>query len=107
MGTGKRASGTGAAVADVASQPEVQDGADIDGDNGAAGIGSDSPRAEKLDAADVQKRLNAEERYDCPVTKLCLVEARESLFYGAYGNAPIEDSDRNYAVFADGRILEL
>lgn len=107
MGTGKRASGTGAAVADAASQPEVQDGADINSDNGAAGVRSDSPRAEKLDAADVQKRLNAEEKYDCPVTQLHLVEAREKLFYGAYGNAPIEDSDRNYAVFADGRILEL
>ena len=107
MGTGKRASGTGAALVDVASQPEVQDGADIDSDNGAIGIGSDSPRAQKLDAANVQKRLNAEEAYDCPVTQLYLVEAREKLFYGAYGNAPIEDADSNYAVFADGRILEL
>lgn len=107
MGTRKGTSGTGEAVADVASESEVQDGADINGDNGATSSGSDSPRAEKLASADVQERLNAEEKYDCPVTQLHLVEAREKLFYGAYGNAPIEDSDRNYAVFADGRILEL
>lgn len=107
MGTRNRPAATGEVLADVASQPEVQDGADIDSDNGAIGIGSDSPRAQKLDAANVQKRLNAEEKYDCPVTQVYLVEAREKLFYGAYGNAPIEDADSNYAVFADGRILEL
>lgn len=107
MGTGKRPAAAREVLADVASGQEVQDGADIDSDNGAIGARPDSPRAQKLDAADVQKRLNAEEVYDCPVTQLYLVDAREKLFYGAYGNAPIEDSDSNYAVFADGRILEL
>ena len=107
MGTRNRPAATGEVLADAASEQEVQDGSDINSDNGAIGIGSDSPRAQKLDAADVQKRLNAEEKYDCPVTQVYLVEAREKLFYGAYGNAPIEDADSNYAVFADGRILEL
>lgn len=107
MGTGKRPDATGKAVVNVASGQKVQDGADINGDNGAISQRSDSTRPQKLITADVQSRLNAEEKPDCPVTRLFLVGSREKLFNGAYGNAPIIDSEINYAVFADGRILPL
>ena len=107
MGTGKRPDATGKIVADVASGQKVQDGADINSDDGAIGKRPDSPRPQKLVAADVQSRLNAEEKPGCPVTRLFLVGSREKLFHGAYGNAPIIDSETNYAVFADGHILPL